>query len=255
MKINTTKIKIILKTSYNIFKEKAKSVIKNIKKKRAKKKLNKWLSKNGECSTYIGMPGSGKTTFCAYIVSLCLKANVKVYSNVPILGAFPFTKDEFGKYDMSEAVIIIDEGSLFYDNRNFDKNFNDNSLSYLKLLRHRHNNILIFSQSIDVDVKFVRMSTSIFYLSRGIFNFTNVCHVRRVVDVNKDTHKFEDFYYKPSGLVKFITSKHIFRPLYYKYFDSYDAPKLPNFPSSRKPYSSKQGLGQTLVKLNIPRDK
>lgn len=215
---------------------------------RAKRKLDKLLLKNGECSTYIGMPGSGKTTFCAYVTSLCLRAGVRVFSNVPILGAYPFSKKDFGRYDMSDSVIIIDEGSLFYDNRNFDKNFDEASLSYLKLLRHRHNHVLILSQSIDVDVKFVRMSTSIFYLSKGPFSFTNICHVRRIVDVNPDTHKFEDFYYKPTGIVKFLTSLHLYRPLYYKYFDSYDAPALPVFPEDIKPYSSKQGLGDYLKK-------
>lgn len=224
--------------------KKSKEIFKKIIKRRAKRKLRKILSKNGECSTYVGMPGAGKTTFCAYVVSLCLKAEKRVFCNVPIIGSLPFSKQDFGKYDMSDSVIIIDEGSLFYDNRNYEKNFNDASLSFLKLLRHRRCNVFILSQSIDVDVKFVRMSTSIFYLSRGIFNFTNICHIRRVVDVNKDTHKFEDSYYKPTGLVKFLTSLHLFRPLYYKYFDSYDAPKLPSYPSTRKPYATKTGLAK-----------
>lgn len=221
--------------------------IKKISEHRAKKKLRKLLAKNGECSTYVGMPGAGKTTFCAYVVSLCLKSGKRVFCNVPIIGSLPFSKTDFGKYDMSDSVIIIDEGSLFYDNRNYDKNFNDASLSYLKLLRHRKCNVLILSQSIDVDVKFVRMSTSIFYLSRGIFNFTNICRIQRLVDVNPDTHKFEDYYYKPKGLIKFFTSLHLFRPLYYKYFDSYDAPKLTPYPSTRKPYSSKTGLDKFLA--------
>lgn len=237
------KLKIDFRMKLKYCKEKIIAIWNWYLKRRANKKLWKLLARNGECSTYVGMPGSGKTTFCAYVVSLCLKAERRVFCNVPILGALPFSKSDFGKYDMSDSVIIIDEGSLFYDNRNYDKNFDDKSLSFLKLLRHRHCNVLILSQSIDIDVKFVRMSTSIFYISRGIFNFTNICHIRRIVDVNPDTKKFEDYYYKPTGIVKFITSKHLFRPLYYKYFDSYDAPKLPSFPITRKPYSSKQGLG------------
>lgn len=238
------KIKIDFRMIIGEINDKIKQAFKKINVRIANRKLSKLLSKNGECSTYVGMPGAGKTTFCAYVVSLCLKANKRVFCNVPIIGALPFSKSDFGKYDMSDSVIIIDEGSLFYDNRNYEKNFNDASLSYLKLLRHRRCNVLILSQSIDVDVKFVRMSQSIFYLSRGIFNFTNICHIQRVVDVNEQTHKFEDFYYKPKGLIKFFTSKHLYRPLYYKYFDSYDAPKLPDYPKMRKPYESKQGLGK-----------
>ena len=55
MRINTTKIKIAVKTSYNISKQKITEIWNRFRRKRAKKKLDKWLRKNGECSTYIGM--------------------------------------------------------------------------------------------------------------------------------------------------------------------------------------------------------
>lgn len=214
-----------------------------ISKKFAIRKLEKLKRKIGECSLVVGMPGTGKTTLCAYITSLCLKANVPIYCNVPILGAIPFTKDEFGKYDMSNSIILWDEGSLFFDNRSFDKNFNQESLEYLKLLRHRNNSCLICSQSIDIDVKWVRMSKNIFQLNKGrLFScFTTLTPVSRELDVSEQTHKWEDFYYKPRGIVKFFKSTHLFRPFYYKYFDSYDAPVLPSLPP-REVYSSKKGL-------------
>lgn len=219
------------------------NIVNFISYKRSCKKLQKLEKSVGECSLVVGMPGTGKTTLCAYISSLCLKADKRVFCNVPILGTTPFTKDEFGKFDMSDAWIIIDEGSLFYDNRSFEKNFNDESLSYLKLLRHRNNHVLILSQSIDVDVKWVRMSNKIFQLTKpSLLNmFTTVTPIHRELDINELTHKFEDFYYKPKGIVKFFKSVHLYRPFYYKFFDSYDAPELPQLPY-RDVYKSKQGL-------------
>lgn len=179
------------------------------------------------------MPGVGKTCHCAYITKLALSSGCKVYSNVPILGAIKFDKKDFGKYDFSgsskyPSIILIDEGSLFYDGRNFSTNFNQESLEYLKLLRHRYNHVLIYSQSLDIDVKFIRMSNNIFQIKRSLIPFfTKLCIVRRKVDVDDNTHKFEDFYYKSSGLIGLFTAFRFFRPPLYKFFDSYSAPSLP----------------------------
>lgn len=191
------------------------------------KKLNRILSKVQQCSTFFGMPGTGKTTFFAKIVYLCIRAGKKVYCNVPIKGAIEFSKSDFGRYDMSDSVILIDEGSLFYDGRNFSTNFNQNSLEYLKLLRHRRNNLFICSQSLDIDVKFIRMSNNIFQIKKGLFNTSRVSMVRRKVDIDENTHKFDDFYYKLPRFIAFFSDIRVFRPKYYKMFDSYSAPNLP----------------------------
>ena len=78
------------------------------------RKLNKILSKVDVCSTFFGMPGSGKTTFFSKIVYICNRAEKKVYCNCPIKGAIKFDKSDFGRFDFSNAVILIDEGSRQY---------------------------------------------------------------------------------------------------------------------------------------------
>ena len=191
------------------------------------RKLNKILNKVDVCSTIFGMPGSGKTTFFSKIVYICNRAEKKVYCNCPIKGAIKFDKSDFGRFDFSNAVILIDEGSLFYDGRNFSTNFTQYSLEYLKLLRHRHNNLLICSQSLDIDIKFIRMSTNIFQIKKGMFNTSRVSLVRRKVDIDENTHKFEDFYYKLPKIIAFFSDFRVYRPKYYKMFDSYEAPELP----------------------------
>lgn len=204
-----------------------------IRKKHYTKKLNKLLNQVSQCSTFFGMPGVGKSTFFAYVVYLCIESGKKVYSNVPIRGAISFKKEDFGRYDFSGSVILIDEGSLFYDGRNFCTNFNQNSLEYLKLLRHRRNNLLISSQSLDIDIKFIRMSTNIYQIKKGMFGFTKIERVLRKVDIDENTHKFEDFYYKLPKIVAFFSNWRIWRPKYYHMFDSYEAPELPKMEEKR----------------------
>ena len=196
----------------------------------SKRKINKILRNNGVCSTYFGMAGAGKSTFCAMVVYHANRIGMKVYSNVPIKSAIQFSKADFGRYDFSNAIIILDECSLYYDGRNFSTNFNQYSLEYLKLLRHRSNYLMCFSQSLDIDIKFIRMSVNVFQLKRTLFLgawLTSVCCVRRKVDVDENTHKFEDMYYKTGLIDGFFSNLRFFRPTYYKMFDSYEAPPLP----------------------------
>ena len=68
-------------------------IFKKIDKFFATRKLNKILNDVSQCSTFFGMPGTGKTTFFAYIVYLCNRAEHKVFCNVPIKGSIEFSKD------------------------------------------------------------------------------------------------------------------------------------------------------------------
>ena len=207
------------------------------KKRYYEKKLQEFIRKNQECSLYIGMAGSGKTTYIAYIVNLCNKCGKRVFCNVPVLGAIPYTKDDIGKYDMSDSIILLDEAGIMYDNRQFTTAFTNESLIFLKLLRHYRANIALFSQSMDIDAKWVRMSKTIFFVKRSlILGFTKILPIKRTLDVNEDTHKIEDFYDKPTGLSKIFCFRFRRKP-YYKMFDSYSAPKLPQM-ESLEPYNT-----------------
>lgn len=219
----------------------------NLKRQKYEKKLNNFLRQNEECSLYIGQQGSGKSTYIAYIVSLCNKCGKRVFCNVPVLGAIPFTKEDLGVYDMSESVILLDEAGVIYDNRNFSTAFTSESLTFLKLLRHYKCNIALFSQSLDIDVKWVRMSKTIFFVRRSLLlGFTKIIPIKRTLDVNEETHKIEDFYDKPTGFNKFLCFRFRRKP-YYKMFDSYAAPKLPPM-QSLEPYN-------TLNNLNLNKKK
>ena len=97
-------------------------------------------------NVYFGVPGSGKTTFAAYLtkwalhenalIRFCrryenaltkmilnskyLKRRIDVYSNVPITGAYRLdAKVDIGNFMIENAKVIIDEAGIEYNNRNY----------------------------------------------------------------------------------------------------------------------------------------
>jgi len=203
--------------------------------KKCRRKLKPYIKEDKCVSLYIGLPRSGKTTFLAYLTNLCNVTGHKVFCNVPVQGAYPFTKDDIGKYDMSNALILLDEAGIMYDNRQFSTAFTEESLTFLKLIGHYHSNICLFSQSMDIDAKWVRMSKDIYFVKRSLIpHRTKIIRVHRKLDVNNDTHKIEDFYNKPNGLISLFFCKRFNRKPYYHMFDSYSAPKLKDFPRVKK---------------------
>lgn len=201
----------------------------SLKKYFSKKAFNKIDKMFAEVTVVIGLPGAGKTTMAAMIVSKCLKANKKIYSNVPIAGALPFDVKELGRYDMSNAYIIIDEGGLYYDNRGFKDNFDKASLEYLKLLRHRHNKVILFSQSNDIDVKWQRMSGRFILLKRCLISRKMII-IKRKLGVDPLTHQWTDMFYECTGIEGLLENKKFLPFRYWKMFNSWEAPVLPSFP-------------------------
>lgn len=192
----------------------------------------------------IGLPGSGKTTALAAFSHVFTrdrklkKKGYKVYSNVAVKDAIPYDwKTEFGYYDMSNAMICLDEAGIYADNRSFKTNFTPESLEYLKLLRHRFDVLVAFSQTSDVDLKIRSMSGMIWICSKSVIPGVTVLNpVCRKIDVDEETHQIMDMYYLRHRIRQFFAAQRIFRPLYYSYFDSYEAPELPPLPP-REPYN------------------
>lgn len=118
---------------------------------------------------FVGLPGSGKTTYAASFVKQALKRGNKVYSNVPIKGAYEYNwQTDFGNYDMSNSLIILDEAGLDVDNRSWEKNFNRDKVEFLKLLRHYHSKMVVFSQTWnDCDIK-IRSMVGLLYIVKRL---------------------------------------------------------------------------------------
>lgn len=184
----------------------------------------------------VGLPGSGKTTFAASIVKQVIRKNkrskvpIRVFSNVPIKGAFSYSwASDFGNFDMSNSIIILDEAGLDVDNRSWEKNFNRDKVEFLKLLRHYHSKMVVFSQTWnDCDIKIRSMTGLLYIVKKSIIPFCTVAvPVVRRIDVDEDTHDFKELYYKDFPLLRIFSTRRIIRPFYYKMFDSWDCPEKP----------------------------
>lgn len=192
-----------------------------------------------------GLPGSGKSTAVAAYTHIFTtkrkfkKLGYRVFSNLPVHGALPYSwKDDYGVLDMSNGLILMDEAGVEVDNRQFKTNFTPARVEYLKLLRHRGNIMMIFSQTwSDMDLKLRDMAGQVWICQRSILPFvTCLVPVSKKIGVDEETHQMLDMYYLKHPIRRFFATQRIFRPLYYRYFDSFAAPKLAEYPADRKAY-------------------
>jgi hypothetical protein len=162
------------------------------------KVLEMFLKKrNSYFDMYFGVPGSGKTTFAAYLARKASKRKKKVYCNVDIKGTYEIEKTDIGYYDMSNGLLEIDEAGLEFNNRNFKTNFDAQQLSFFKKHRHYKTDVVMFSQFWnDADIKLRNLTTRIFILKKSIFPF---CITRKQigkrVGINDMTKEIIDEYY------------------------------------------------------------
>ena len=123
---------------------------------------------------YIGVPGSGKTTFAAYLAKKRQKRGKKnkslgrVLSNVPIKGSYKIEKTDIGHFMIKDCLLLMDEAGIDYNNRNFKK-FSDDEIYFYKFHRHYNVDIAMFSQDFDVDIKLRKLATRLFIVNKSIF--------------------------------------------------------------------------------------
>ena len=190
------------------------------------------MLKFGSVNYVFGSPGSGKTTLCSKIIQYYNKKKIKTYSNFPCKGAILIDDESIGYYNFNDSVIVLDEAGISYSNRDAcnkrglmqDKQ----RLQYWKLVRHYRAQIIVVSQSWnDVDKKVRDLANYYFYIRRSIIpGFTVVRPIFKVVDIDETSHE-------PADMYKFDVFWHnmwIWRRKWYKFFDSYDCPSLPDYP-------------------------
>lgn len=134
-------------------------------------------------------PGGGKTTLASDLVRKIMhdaeNAGKKVYSNVPIIGAYRFDIEDLGKYELKDCVLIIDEAGAKLSNRNWQHNLNMAQITTLKLHRHLNIDVWLFSQSYgDVDNKFRELTTGLYMLKKSRIPFrVNAKAIQKDVDL------------------------------------------------------------------------
>lgn len=200
---------------------------------------------------YFGLPGCGKTTLLSKMAleATRRKKYKNVYGNVhlAIPGYTYIDNDCIGVYDLSDCIIFIDEGTLFANSRDYMK-FSKRLLEYLCMHRHYRAQICIFSQRWDsLDLNIRTLTSKVFYLYKGFLLgrwFTRVMPIPYGIIIpdrkKTDGEKLGEIiqgYCKPNIFIRLL-SPYIYRPKYYKYFDSWECPPRPPLPSYYKPYSS-----------------
>lgn len=175
-----------------------------------------------------GFPGAGKTTVLTMIAQkmlqgksvLGLPPTEKIYTSFPCPGCYEIDPGDLGKYNFCCATILIDEISLYFDNRQFSK-FSSDALYFWKLHRHFRLNLVYCSQNAsDADLK-IRSLVDTAYIIEPFFCFTVLKPIikRHAVVKGKPEQIFE--------LAPPICWNWCYRPKWYKYFDSYAVKPLP----------------------------
>ena len=191
-----------------------------------------------------GLPGCGKTTCACRDALKGTKLYKNVYVNFPcsVPGVFVIDNDCIGKYQLEDGLLIVDEGTIFADSRDH-KNFSKALVKFMCLHRHYKLDIIFYIQKWDaIDIKIRTLCDNVVYIRKSyILPFLSyeyrIPYGIEFSNPKHDGHKYGEIimgYAKPDIFGR-ITKGVIFRPLYYKYFDSWIAPPLLSLPSSFSP--------------------
>lgn len=182
-----------------------------------------------------GKKGSGKTTFLAKTAYRYLKKGRPVYSTEKIPGVIRFKVEEIGFITFPEdAVILIDEVGMIWDNRNF-KTFKPEVRDYFKYQRHEKHIVYLFSQTFDIDIK-LRNLTDCMYLCTCKFGWLSIARkIKRSITLvhpqgDAESRIADDLEFEPIlwSLFGARTCIFTFIPHWVPLFDSHEKLGLPN---------------------------
>lgn len=196
---------------------------------------------------YFGVPGCGKTTLLTKFAVRELKRMKRgrsvykhVYTNFYCKGAEVIDYRDLANYKITDSLILLDELAMDADNRKF-KTFSDNMRDFFILHRHLGCDIIYATQSYEmVDLKIRQLTAQLWYMSKTVVPvlsmFTSAKKVYRTIAINEHTSELTLGYRFCNLLEAFFASNYkcVFRPRYYKYFDSFDEDVL----KSRKEFES-----------------
>ncbi|HTO15429.1 MAG TPA: zonular occludens toxin domain-containing protein [Edaphocola sp.] len=193
----------------------------------------------GNCVLIFANIGAGKTTLLSRYAQKELKKIKKgkskfksIIANTPIAGCVyvPNIRGLLQTSSPEHTLILVDEAGIVWNNRKMK--IKDEEIEYLKLIRHYHSKLVAISQSHDdVDITIRRIYTNMYLLNK-ISQYTLVRPIRKYVSIDKETEQIIDGYKFRSVFSWGL----LFRPFYYKYFDSYYKPDNGRTDPNLKPF-------------------
>lgn len=185
-----------------------------------------------------GLPGAGKTSVCSqiavdesYRIKMGKSRYTSIITNAPISCEGVYKSDDFswlGDYYVPGALILIDEATLLWDSRNY-KAFAKNLVKAFVLHRHTKNDVIVFVQIWNRLDKTIRdICDKVYYLHKGALaknvTYCNLIPYHILFPESGDSAGDIVMGYKKCSFFRRAISKRLYRPLYYKYFDSFWIP-------------------------------
>lgn len=174
-----------------------------------------------------GLPGQGKSTYMAYLAKKALttrsgkKRYDRVYCNFNMMGCYKLEYEDLGRYNFENCLILLDEMMNEADSRDFKK-FDAFKKYFFSNHRHYGLDIVYFTQAWDDVDKKIRNNTQELYYIKKLGCFSCIIPIKQILTVDELSHQIVTGY-KLRGLAY---ASVIFRPLYYKWFDSYERRQL-----------------------------
>lgn len=190
---------------------------------------------------FFGSPGCGKTTTaCMFLKKKSKKYSFEYANFENTLCPYQDT-DGLGTWSPPpDSLYMIDEAGITYNNRLY-KTLPKEQIQWFKLHRHYGVDVYLFSQSWeDMDITLRRLCDELWYCQkRGPFT---ICRkVIKSVTVDEQSQQIIDGYkfvrlWRQFAPFPFHREafKVIFRPRWYKYFDSWSRKELPLPPCDQK---------------------
>lgn len=184
---------------------------------------------------YFGVPRVGKNTFLTAIAQKELKRMKRgrskykhIYTDFYCDGCEKIEFADLGKFYIHDSLLLFEEMGLDADNRDFKK-FPKPVRDFFVLHGHAFNDIIYATQEYtDVDLKIRKLTEELWYLEKScvpfLRRFTTATRIFRTININEMTAELTVGYRFATLLEKIFTKvrKTIYRPFYYKKFDSYD---------------------------------
>lgn len=175
-----------------------------------------------------GFPGAGKTVDIVRESIRAVRKGRKVYTNVQDITVPDVLKidiKDYGKYKLNgDCLLLIDEGGIVFNNRNW-KNLTD-IIEYSKLHRHDKCRIIIYSQSPeDTDVTLRRLAQEAWdmkkYLGCWSVQRKIICENTIVKSTNEDGQSRGSY---GSNQRYSLAVKFYYQPKYYGFTDTHSMP-------------------------------